>query len=82
MATLNPARSTSTPASRASSSVSSTGKPWVSCRVKATSPSSTFVPVANASSNRLKPDRSVRSNPASSRATTFKMRSCWARSAG
>ena len=75
MAASKPARSTSTPASRASSSVSSTGKPWVSCRVKATSPPSTFVPVANASSRRLNPARRVRSNPASSRATTLTMRS-------
>ena len=55
MAASNPARSTSTPASRASSSVSSTGKPWVSCRVKATSPPSTLSPVANASSKPAQP---------------------------
>ena len=82
MAASKPARSTSTPASRASSSVSSTGKPWVSCRVKATSPPSTFVPVANASSSRPNPARRVRSKPASSRATTLTMRSCCATSAG
>jgi hypothetical protein len=70
MAASKPARSTSTPASRASSSVSSTGKPWVSCRVKATSPPSTLSPVANASSNRPNPARRVRSKPASSRSST------------